>query len=178
MATVKWSLDPTHSEVQFKVKHLMITTVTGYFQTFNVEVETEDEDFSKAGSIVFTADVNSINTNNEQRDTHLKSADFFDTETHGDIRFVGNRYEQNGSGSARLHGDLTIKGTTKPVTVDVEFGGIVVDPYGQTKAGFTVTGKISRKEFGLTWNAVTEAGSVVVSDDIRLNAEIQLVKQA
>ncbi|MGV3538434.1 MAG: YceI family protein, partial [Rufibacter sp.] len=91
MATTKWSLDPTHSEVQFKVKHLMITTVTGYFQTFNVEVETEDEDFSKATRILFTADVNSINTNNEQRDTHLKSADFFDIETHGEIRFVGNR---------------------------------------------------------------------------------------
>jgi polyisoprenoid-binding protein YceI len=178
MATTKWSLDPTHSEVQFKVKHLMITTVTGYFQTFNVEVETEGEDFSKATSILFTADVNSINTNNEQRDTHLKSADFFDAATHSEIRFVGNRYEQNGSDAARLHGDLTVRGITKPVTVHVEFGGIVVDPYGQTKAGFTITGKISRKEFGLTWNAVTEAGSVVVSDDIRLNAEIQLVKQA
>ncbi|MBC3539343.1 YceI family protein [Rufibacter sediminis] len=178
MATTKWSLDPMHSEVQFKVKHLMITTVTGYFQTFNVEVETENDDFSTASQLVFTADVNSISTNNEQRDTHLKSADFFDTDTHGEIRFVGNRYEQTGGDSAKLHGDLTIKGTTKPVTVDVEFGGIVVDPYGQTKAGFTITGKISRKEFGLTWNAVTEAGSVVVSDDIRLNAEIQLVKQA
>ncbi|ALJ00037.1 YceI family protein [Rufibacter tibetensis] len=178
MATVKWSLDPLHSEVQFKVKHLMITTVTGYFQSFNVEVETEEEDFSQASNILFTADVNSINTNNEQRDTHLKSSEFFDTDTHGDIRFVGNHYEQTSSDTARLHGDLTIKGLTKPVSVDVEFGGTVIDPYGQTKAGFTVTGKISRKEFDLTWNAVTEAGSVVVSDDIRVNAEIQLVKQA
>ncbi|WP_207431732.1 YceI family protein [Sabulibacter ruber] len=178
MATIKWVLDPMHSEVQFKVKHLMITTVTGYFQSFNVEVETESDDFSTASSVVFTADVNSINTNNEQRDTHLKSPDFFEAETHAEIRFVGNRYEKTGEDSALLHGDLTIKGTTKPVTVNVEFGGIVVDPYSQTKAGFTVNGKISRKEFGLTWNAVTEAGSVVVSDDIRLNAEIQLVKQA
>ncbi|GGK86209.1 YceI family protein [Rufibacter glacialis] len=177
MATTKWSIDPMHSEVQFKVKHLMITTVTGYFQTFHVEVETEDEDFSKATRILFTADVNSISTNNEQRDTHLKSADFFDSDTHEDIRFEGTNYEQTGSDAAKLHGTLTIKGVSKPVTVDVEFGGIVVDPYGQTKAGFTVSGKISRKEFGLTWNAVTEAGSVVVSDDIRLQAEIQLVKQ-
>ncbi len=167
-----------HSEVQFKVKHLMITTVTGYFQSFNVEAETADEQFTSAGSVIFTADVSSISTNNEQRDTHLKSPDFFDAETHAGIRFVGTNYENIGGDQYKLHGDLTIKGVTKPVTVHVEFGGIVVDPYGQTKAGFTVTGKISRKEFGLTWNAVTEAGSVVVSDEIKLQAEIQLVKQA
>ncbi|GAA4294994.1 YceI family protein [Nibribacter koreensis] len=175
---IKWTVDPMHSEVQFKVKHLMITTVTGYFKTFNVEVETESDDFSTASKILFTADVNSINTNNEQRDTHLKSGDFFDADNHGQIKFVGNRYEKIGEDEAKLHGDLTIRGTTKPVTVNVEFGGIVVDPYGQTKAGFTINGKISRKEFGLTWNAVTEAGSVVVADDIKLLAEIQLVKQA
>lgn len=178
MANVKWSVDPTHSEVQFKVKHLMITTVTGYFQKFSVEAESEDEQFSSAKNVVFTADVNSISTNNEQRDTHLRSADFFDVENHGEIRFEGTNYEKTGGDDYKLQGNLTIRGVTKPVTVNVEFGGIVVDPYGQTKAGFTVTGKISRKEFGLTWNAVTEAGSVVVSDDIKLNAEIQLVKQA
>ncbi|AMM50980.1 hypothetical protein TH61_06995 [Rufibacter sp. DG15C] len=178
MATTKWAVDPMHSEVQFKVKHLMITTVTGYFQSFNVEAETADETFTSANKVTFTADVNSISTNNEQRDTHLKSADFFDAETHGQIKFEGTTYERVSDDDYLLHGDLTIKGITKPVTVKVEFGGIVVDPYGQTKAGFTVTGKISRKEFGLTWNAVTEAGSVVVSDEIKLQAEIQLVKQA
>ncbi|GGK73970.1 polyisoprenoid-binding protein [Rufibacter glacialis] len=167
-----------HSEVQFKVKHLMITTVTGYFQRFQVEAETQDEQFTKANSVVFTADVHSISTNNEQRDTHLKSADFFDAENYGEIRFEGTDYEHLGGEEYQLHGTLSIKGVSKPVTVKVEFGGIVVDPYGQTKAGFTVSGKISRKEFGLTWNAVTEAGSVVVSDDIRLHAEIQLVKQS
>lgn len=177
MAKTKWSLDPTHSEVQFKVKHLMITTVTGYFQKFNVELEAEEDDFSTASNILFTADVNSINTNNEQRDTHLKSADFFDTENHSQIRFEGKQYEKLGNDEAKLHGDLTVRGITKPVSVNVEFGGVVVDPYGQTKAGFTVTGKISRKEFGLTWSAVTEAGNVVVSDEIKLQAEIQLVKQ-
>ena len=178
MANVKWAVDPTHSEVQFKVKHLMITTVTGYFNTFNVEAESEDDQITGAHHIVFTADVNSNSTNNEQRDTHLKSADFFDAAQHDEIRFVGNRYENTGGNDFKLHGNLTIRDTTKPVTVNVEFGGIVVDPYGQTKAGFTVNGKISRKEFGLTWNAVTEAGSVVVSDDIKIQAEIQLVKQA
>ncbi|WP_299757945.1 YceI family protein [uncultured Pontibacter sp.] len=177
MATTKWVADPMHSEVQFKVKHLMISTVTGYFGKFNAEVETEGDDFTKANSIVFTADVDSINTNNEQRDTHLKSPDFFDAANHEQVRFEGKNFEKVGEDEYKLHGELTIRGTTKPVTVNVEFGGIVVDPYGQTKAGFTVTGKINRKDFGLTWSAVTEAGSVVVSDEIKLNSEIQLVKQ-
>ncbi|AHM62829.1 hypothetical protein D770_22920 [Flammeovirgaceae bacterium 311] len=167
-----------HSEVQFKVKHLMITTVTGYFQQFNIEAESEDESFKNVSSVVFTTDVNAISTNNEQRDTHLKSPDFFDAENHNEIRFEGTNYEQKSGSDYKLHGNLTIKGVTKPITVNVEFGGIVVDPYGQTKAGFTVTGKISRKEFGLTWSPVTEAGSVVVGDEIKLQAEVQLVKQA
>jgi polyisoprenoid-binding protein YceI len=177
MATT-WKVDPTHSEVQFKVKHLMITTVTGHFKTFDLEVTTEGDDFSKASSIAFTADVDSISTNNEQRDTHLKSADFFDAANHGQIRFEGRKFEMTGDDTADLTGTLTIRGVSKPLTVKVELGGIVVDPYGQTKAGFTVDGKISRKEFGLVWNAVTEAGSVVVSDEIKLHSEIQLVKQA
>jgi len=174
----KWIVDPAHSEVQFKVRHLMITTVTGFFRKFNAEVETtEDDEFKSANRIVFTADVDSIDTNNDQRDTHLKSGDFFDAASHGQIRFEGNKYEETDAGFAKLHGDLTIREATKPVTVDVEYHGIVVDPYGQTKAGFTIDGKINRKEFGLTWDAVTEAGNVVVSDEIRLHAEIQLVKQ-
>ena len=176
MATTIWRLDPAHSEIQFKVKHLMITTVTGYFRQFDLEVETENDDFTTAKRIEFSADIASIDTNNQQRDTHLKSADFFDAENHGQLKFVGKKYEMNGE-EGKLHGDLTIRGTTEPITVNVEFGGMVVDPYGQTKAGFTVNGKISRKEFGLVWNAVTEAGQVVVSDDIRLHCEIQLVKQ-
>ena len=176
MATL-WKIDPAHSEVQFKVKHLMITTVTGYFKKFDLEVETEGDDFTTASRIDFTADIASIDTNNEQRDTHLKSDDFFNAEQYNQLKFVGKKYEEAGDG-AQLHGDLTIRSTTKPITVKVEFAGIVVDPYGQTKAGFTVEGKISRKEYGLTWNAITEAGSVVVSDDIRLHCEIQLVKQA
>jgi polyisoprenoid-binding protein YceI len=173
---IKWKIDPAHSEIQFKVKHLMITTVTGYFKTFDLEVETQTEDFNSATRIEFTADINSIDTNNAQRDTHLKSADFFDAEKHGQLKFTGKKYEADGD-EAKLHGDLTIRGITKPINLKVEFGGIVVDPYGQTKAGFTVTGKISRKDFGLVWNAVTEAGQVVVSDEIRILAEVQLIKQ-
>jgi polyisoprenoid-binding protein YceI len=176
MAT-QWKIDPAHSEIQFKVKHLMITTVTGYFKQFDLTVETETDDFTTATKIEFTADIDSIDTNNAQRDTHLKSADFFDAEQHSQLRFVGTKYHAHGD-EAKLLGDLTIRGVTKPVTVNVDFGGIVVDPYGQTKAGFSVDGKISRKEFGLTWNAVTEAGSVVVSDEIKIHAEIQVIKQA
>jgi polyisoprenoid-binding protein YceI len=174
--SVQWKADPAHSEIQFKVKHLMITTVTGYFKQFSLDVETGSDDFTTATKIDFTADINSIDTNNAQRDAHLKSADFFDGDSHPQLRFTGKKYEANGE-HALLHGELTIRDVTRPLTVQVEHGGIVVDPYGQTKAGFTITGKISRKEFGLTWNAVTEAGSVVVSDEIKIHAEIQLVKQ-
>jgi polyisoprenoid-binding protein YceI len=173
----KWRVDPAHSEVQFKVKYLMLTTVTGYFRKFDLVVETEDEDFTQAKKIEFTTDASSIDTNSEQRDTHLRSADFFDTERFSQIRFEGKVLERAGE-EYNLTGDLTIRGVTKPVSVKVRYGGIVIDPYGQTKAGFEVEGKISRKEFGLVWNAMTEAGQVVVSDDIRLLCEIQLVKQA
>lgn len=177
MSNIKWAIDPTHSEITFKVKHLMITTVTGYFRKFDLEVETETDDFNTAKKIEFSADINSIDTGNEQRDAHLKSGDFFNTDEEAQILFSGKGYKVDGD-EGELSGDLTIRGITKPITLKIEYGGTVVDPYGQTKAGFTVTGKLSRKEFGLTWSPVTEAGSVVVSDDVKLSAEIQLVKQA
>jgi polyisoprenoid-binding protein YceI len=170
---IKWKVDPMHSEMQFQVRHLMISKVTGNFNSFDLEVETETEDFNTVKSIVLTTDIESINTNNEQRDAHLKSADFFNVEEHATLNFVGNNFES----FEKIQGDLTIKGITKPVAVNVEFGGIVTDPYGQTKAGFTVTGTIKRKDFGLTWDAVTEAGKIVLSDDIKINAEIQLTRQ-
>ena len=173
----KWRVDPVHSEIQFKVKHLMITTVTGYFRKYDLQVETEGDDFTTASRIEFIADIGSIDTHNEQRDTHLKSADFFEAEKHKQLRFTGRKYEKAGD-EHKLTGDLSIRGTTKTITLDVEFAGIVVDPYGQTKAGFTVDGRISRKEFGLQWNAVTEAGHIVASDEIRIHCEVQLVKQA
>lgn len=175
MAT--WKIDPAHSEIQFKVKHLMITTVTGYFKTFDLTVETESDDFNTAQRVEFTADVNSIDTNNQQRDTHLKSEDFFKAEQHPQLRFIGKNFDHENDNRYKLSGDLTIREVTKQVILDVEYAGIVKDPYGQTKAGFSVDGKISRKDFNLTWNAVTEAGQVVVSDDIKIHCEIQLVKQ-
>ena len=174
--SIKWKIDPAHSEIQFKVKHLMITTVTGYFKTFDCTVETETDDFNSATNIIFTADVSSVNTNNEQRDTHLKSSEFFDMDKYAQVLFTGTRFEALQS-EATLQGNLTIRGVTKPITLNVDFGGTAVDPYGQQKAGFTITGRISRKEYGLTWNAVTEAGSVVVGDEIKIIAEVQLIKQ-
>ena len=172
----KWKVDPSHSEIQFKVRHLMVTNVTGYFRKFDLQVETAGDDFDSATKIEFTADLDSIETNNEQRDTHLKSDDFFNAEKFKQLKFVGNKYASD-SDESTLTGDLTIRDVTKSIKLSVEYGGTVVDPYGQTKAGFTVTGKISRKEYGLVWSAVTEAGQVVVSDDIRILCEIQLVKQ-
>ncbi len=174
MAT-KWNIDPTHSEVTFKVKHLMISTVTGNFKVFEGSAESESDEFKSIKNIEFKADVKSINTNNEQRDEHLRSADFFSADENAEMVFKASSFDVT---TNKLQGILTIRNTTKPITLDVDFGGVVVDPYGQTKAGLTVTGKISRKEYGLTWDAVTEAGSVVVSDQVRINAEVQFVKQA
>lgn len=173
---IKWKIDPAHSEIQFKVKHLMITTVTGYFKTFDLDVETETDDFNTAKKIEFTADIDSIDTNNSQRDAHLKSNDFFNGEQYPLLKFTGKKYESNGD-EGKLHGELTIRNVTKPITLKVEFGGTVVDPWGQQKAGFTIDGKINRKDFNLTWDAVTEAGQVVVSNEIKIHAEVQLVKQ-
>lgn len=174
---ITWKIDPAHSEIQFKVRHLMVTNVTGYFKAFDLEVETENEDFTSTRKINFTADIDSIETNNAQRDTHLKSDDFFNAEKFKQLVFAGNKYEAKGD-DAVLEGNLTIRDVTKPIRLNVEYGGTVVDPYGQTKAGFTVTGKINRKDYNLTWDAVTEAGQVVVSNEIRIHCEIQLVKQA
>lgn len=174
MAT-KWNIDTAHSEVTFKVKHLMISTVSGNFKVFEGSAESEADDFKLIKNIEFKADVNSINTNNEQRDQHLRSADFFGADENAEMIFRTNSFNVSND---EIQGELTIRNTTRPVTLDVDFGGVVVDPYGQTKAGLTVSGKISRKDFGLTWDAVTEAGSVVVSDQVRINAEIQFVRQA
>ncbi|RYU78863.1 YceI family protein [Hymenobacter persicinus] len=177
MATTKWALDPTHSEVQFKVKHLVISTVTGSFKKFEGEAETEGDSFENA-KVRFSADINSIDTNQEQRDEHLKGADFFDAATYPQLTFVSTSFTKVSGSDYKLTGDLTIHGVTNPVTFDVEYGGAAGDFYGNTKAGFDVTGKINRKDFGLTWSGVTEAGSIVVSEDVKLSASVQFTKQA
>lgn len=176
MATTKWVLDPMHSEVQFKVKHLVISTVSGFFKTFEGELNTENEDFSDA-QILFSLDVDSIDTNQLQRDEHLKSPEFFDAATYPKISFKSTSLTKDGD-DYKLNGELTIKDVTKPVTLDAEFGGSAGDFYGNTKAGFEITGKINRKEFGLVWDGVTEAGSIVVGEDIKLLINVQFAKQA
>ncbi|HEY8999757.1 MAG TPA: YceI family protein [Mucilaginibacter sp.] len=173
----KWAIDPMHSEVQFKVKHLVISTVSGFFKSFEGTVESENEDFQHA-KINFSIDINSIDTNQTMRDEHLKGPEFFDAEKYPHIKFQSTSFTKTGDDEYELKGDLTIKDVTKPVTLEVEFGGAATDFYGNTKAGFEITGKINRKEFGLTWDGVTEAGSVVVGEDIKLTINAQLAKQA
>jgi polyisoprenoid-binding protein YceI len=171
MAKTKWALDAAHSEIQFKVKHMMISTVTGKFNNFNVEVEAEKDDFSDA-DISFTADTASVDTGAEQRDTHLRSADFFDADKYPKMVFKATSFSP---AKSELQGELTIKDVTKTVKLEAEFGGIGQDPWGNTKAGFTLSGKLNRKEWGLNWNAALEAGGVLVSEDV---GEIQLMKAA
>jgi polyisoprenoid-binding protein YceI len=174
MAKQKWVADPLHSEIQFKAKHLMITTVTGYFREFEFNAETESDDFSNA-KIYFEAKTGSVDTNNEQRDAHLRSGDFFDSEKYSALKFQSTEFRKTGDREYKLSGDLAIRDVTKPVTLDVEFGGIMKDPYGTNKAGFSLSGKINRKDWGLNWNAALESGGVLVSDDVRIFCEVQLV---
>lgn len=173
MAT--WNVDAAHSNVQFKVKHLMINTVTGEFTDYSVTVASDKEDFSDA-SIVFEANVSSISTKNDMRDGHLKSDDFFAAETYPTMRFVSSSFTPKSDGMYELAGELTIRDVTKSVVLTAEFGGQMTDPYGNIKAGFDITGTINRKEFGLEWDAVTEAGGIVVSDAVKLQLNIQLQK--
>ena len=173
----KWAMDPTHSELLFKVKHLMITNVKGEFRKFNTELTSVGTDFSTA-SVKVTIDASSIFTNEDNRDGHLKGADFFDVENHKEITFEGTSIKKSDDNNFKLTGNLTIKGVCKETTLDVEFGGVNKDPWGNEKAGFSVSGKISRKDWGLTWNAPLETGGVLVSDEVKINAEIQFAKQA
>jgi polyisoprenoid-binding protein YceI len=176
MKTTKWVIDPAHSEIEFKVKHMMITTVTGSFKEFKSEVETTGDDFTTA-KINFEANTASIFTNAEQRDAHLRSADFFDTEKFPVLKFYGSGLEKIDDDNYRLTGNLTIRDVTKPVVLDVEVGGVGKDPWGNTKAGFSLSGKINRKDWGLNWNTALEAGGVLVSDDVRIFCDVQFARQ-
>ncbi|MDP4826655.1 MAG: YceI family protein [Flavobacteriales bacterium] len=167
--TTKWAVDAAHSELQFKVKHLVISTVTGSFKSFSGEINGSDDNFEGA-SVEITVDINSIDTNQADRDNHLKSDDFFAAATYPTMHFSGHVTGD------KLAGDLTVRGTTNKVIFDLDFNGIANDPWGNTKAGFELNGKINRKDFGLTWNAITEAGGMLVSEDIKIVGNIQLAK--
>lgn len=171
-----WKIDPAHSEVQFKVKHLMISTVTGQFANFEGTVESASEDFSGA-SITFEADVDSISTKNADRDQHLKAPDFFDAAQYPKVRFVSKEVKKIDDTNYKVTGDLTIREHTKPVELAVEYGGVTKDPWGQTKAGFELSGKINRKEFGLAFHATTDTGGLVLGDEVKLLAAVEVVRQ-
>jgi polyisoprenoid-binding protein YceI len=174
----KWAIDPAHSEISFKVKHLMITNVKGVFKEFSASVLTNGNGFITS-DIDFTLHPSSVDTGAPDRDNHLRSADFFDVEKYDRLSFSGRKTEK---GTEKdhfvLHGDLTIKDVTKPVKLNVEFAGVMKDPWGNEKAGYTITGRINRKDWGLNWNAALEAGGVLVSDDVTINCDIQLVRQS
>ena len=166
-----WAIDNAHSEITFKVRHMMIASVTGKFETFTATAETEGDDFTTA-QVRFSAETASVNTHAADRDNHLRSADFFDSENHPEMTFESTSITEN-----TMTGNLSIRGITKPITLKLEHGGMGKDPWGNTRIGFSVNGKINRKDFGLNWNAALEAGGVLVSEDVALNAEIQFVKQ-
>lgn len=175
-STTKWSIDPAHSEISFKVKHLMITNVKGTFKEFNGDIYTEGDDFSTA-QIAFSMNPASLETGDAQRDGHLRSADFFDVENHKAITFTATSFTKTGNnGSYEMTGDMTIRGITRQVRLDVEFAGTMKDPWGNLKAGFTINGKINRKDWGLNWNAALEAGGVLVSDEVKISSEVQLIR--
>lgn len=176
MAKSAWAIDPTHSEIGFKVKHMMFTNVSGKFNLFDATIENEDDHF-ETSKINFSAEVNSIDTNNSDRDNHLRSADFFDTDNFAKLTFVSTSISKVNEGNYIINGDLTIKDVTKSISLETEYSGLMKDPWRNTKAGLSVNGKINRKEFGLTWNAALETGGVLVGEEIKLVAEIQLIKQ-
>ena len=171
-----WKIDPAHSEIKFKVKHMVVSTVTGQFNDFEATIESDKEDFSDA-KVSFEANVNSINTKNEQRDTHLKSADFFDASNYPKINFVSNSVNKKKDNEYEIKGDLTIRGIKKPVKLAVRFNGTVSGFGNQEIAGFEISGKINRFDYGLKWNALTEAGGIVVGDEVKLEIFAELNKQ-
>ncbi len=176
MAKSTWAIDPTHSEIGFKVKHMMFTNVSGKFNTFTAIIENEDNQF-ETSTIHFEAEINSIDTNNADRDNHLKSADFFDAGKFPKLSFKSSAVKKISESEFEIEGELTVKDVTKTITLATEYSGLMLDPWGNTKAGLSIAGKINRKEFGLTWNAALETGGVLVGEEVKLFVEVQLLKQ-
>ena len=172
----QWSIDPIHSEIAFKIRHLMITNVKGVFEKYHATIQA-NADTPITADVHLTIDPASINTGDTGRDQHLRGTDFFDVEKFGAIEFNGKTLEKINTNDYKLHGDLTIKGVTKPITFDVEFGGTMRDPWGNEKAGLTVNGQVNRNDFGLNFNATLEAGGLLLGEEVKVSAEIQLIKQ-
>ncbi|MFD1706153.1 YceI family protein [Siminovitchia sediminis] len=175
MAVSTWNLDKAHSEVQFSVRHMMISRVKGEFKEFSAEIQADPEDLTTA-NIQFTIDVSSVDTGNEDRDNHLRTEDFFDVEKYPNLTFKSASVEKQGDQYA-ITGDVTMHGVTKTETFTVTSGGVMKDPMsGAEKAGFSVEGTLKRSDYGLTWNAPLETGGVLVSDEVKINMEIQASK--
>ena len=174
-----WKIDPTHSEVNFKVKHLVVSTVTGTFDKFVASIESEKEDFSDA-QISFEADVNSLNTKNEQRDGHLKSPDFFDSAKYPKLSFTSTSVKKLSDYELQVVGNLTLRGVTKEISLNVVYNGKVTGFGGAQIAGFEINGKLNRFDYALQWNALTETGRVVVSNEVKIEilAEFNKAQQA
>ena len=175
--TTKWVLDPSHSEIQFKVRHLMVSYVTGRFTQFNATVETLGDDLTTA-TVKFNADVNSISTNNDQRDAHLKNNDFFDADNHPELKFESSKVEKISDEEYKVYGTLTMRGTSKEIVLQAEYGGIMIDPWGNSRTGFSITGKINRKDFGVSFGMVSETGGVLLGDDVKISANVEFIKEA
>lgn len=167
----KWVVDPSHTEVSFRVRHLMISNVTGYFRKFDGELTSSSDNLENA-SVLFEIDVNSIDTNDGNRDNHLRSADFFDVENHPKLTIKSDDLKDG-----KVNASITMRGTTKDIPLEVEFSGIIDDPYGNKRVGYEISGEVNRKEFGLNWSSVTEAGGVVVGDKVKIYGNVQFVKQ-
>lgn len=174
--TTKWALDATHSEIHFKVKHLLISTVTGQFKQFNATIDTEGDELTTA-KVHFTADINSISTNDEQRDGHLKTGDFFDAENHPQLVFEGKQLEKIDAENYKLHGILTMRGVSKPETFDVEYGGMAIDSWGNTRMGFSLAGKVNRKDYGVSFSMVSETGGILLGEEVKIVANAEFVRQ-
>lgn len=169
-----WKIDPAHSEVAFSVRHLMITKVRGVFETVDVTIVTPED--PKNTTIEAVVDVASVNTSQPDRDNHLRTSDFFLVEEHPTMTFTSTSLAVDGE-NFTVEGALTMRGVTKPVTLKGEFGGVIVDPYGQTKAGATATTTVNRHDFGVSWNAALEAGGVTLGDDVKIDIDVQVVLQ-
>jgi polyisoprenoid-binding protein YceI len=174
-AQTNWNFDPAHSSIRFAVDHMVISEVEGQFSTYEGSVIATKEDFSDA-KINFVIDVNSVDTDNEKRDGHLKSADFFETEKYPKMTFVSTSVEKIADGKYNLKGKLTLHGVTKEISLAMTYGGTVKDPWGNTKAGLKVTGVINRTDFGLKYNSILEAGSMLIGEEVTITCKVELVK--
>lgn len=172
----RWAFDKAHTEIGFSVVHMVISEVNGSFERYDGSIFADKEDFSDL-RIELTIDASSINTANEKRDRHLRSADFFDVEKFPEIQFKSTGVKITGDHTFKLEGDLTMHGVARKVSLDCKLGGVIKDPYGRTRAGFSIHGMVNRKDFGLTWNNTLESGGVVVSDEVTIEAHVELVRE-